>query len=353
MPLTKKHIINYLKNIGFLAVGILIFWLIYNKLELERLKNDLQNLHYGWIILSIFIGLLSHFSRAYRWKMLIKTLGYKPGTANTFLSVLVMYLINLLLPRVGEIGRCSILKKYEGIPFSKLVGTVVIERTTDMLAMIFFAITIIIIQFPVFRSFLAEHPAVQTKLQSVFSTQNILIGIGIIAVLVFIIYMFGKHHHRLGISEKFKELWHNFVSGIKSIRQLQQSWKYIAHTVFIYLMWLVMLYIVFFSYEPTEHLSILAGWAAFVMSGLAMAAPVQAGIGAWHFMVYNTLYIYGVDITNGKIFALIAHTATNGSLLIFGLIALYMLPLINKNKSKTSILSDVEESIGGDSKEKV
>ncbi len=328
----KKISLNAIKYLLFLAVGIFIFWLVYKDLEVEKLKSELQDLRWGWIVLSFFLGMFSHVSRAYRWNMLIKPMGYQPIALNSFLSIMVMYFTNLLLPRAGEVARCTVLSKYEKIPFSKLLGTVIVERTTDLLALAFFAVLIIIHQFDIFSRFMNNHPEFQERFIQLLSMKNIFIFIGILMFLVIIFYVFRASFRKTKIYVKIRDLIRNFVDGIKTIRKLEKTWLYIAHTVFIYFMWLVMLYVVFFSFEPTEDLSIFAGMLAFVTSGLAMIAPVQAGIGPWHFMVIETLFLYGLDRTNGQIFALIAHSATNLSLMVMGIISLALLPLINKKR---------------------
>ena len=328
----KKVSLNAVKYLLFLAVGIFIFWLVYKDLEVEKLTSELQDLRWGWIVLSFFLGMFSHVSRAYRWNMLIKPMGYRPAALNSFLSIMVMYFTNLLLPRAGEVARCTVLSKYEKIPFSKLLGTVIVERTTDVLALAVFATLIIIHQFDIFSRFMNNHPEFQERFIQLLSMKNIFIFIGILVFLVIIFYVFRSSLRKTKIYVKIRDLIRNFVDGIKTIRKLEKTWLYIAHTVFIYFMLLVMLYVVFFSFEPTEDLSIFAGMLAFVTSGLAMIAPVQAGIGPWHFMVIETLFLYGLDRTNGQIFALIAHSATNLSLMVMGIISLALLPLINKNK---------------------
>jgi len=242
-----------------------------------------------------------------------------------------MYLTNFIVPRAGELARCTVLGKYEKIPFTKLVGTVVIERATDLVAMIVFAFGIILLQWPVFSKFLSQHPDVNSKLAGIFSVVHIIIIFIIFIGLIVLLIAFKNKIKQSSLFQKVSHLYDNFTEGIKAIGKLEHKWRYIGHTVFIYLMWLFALYVVFLSYPPTQHLSILTGMATFVMSGLAMIAPIQAGMGAWHFMVSATLLIYGIDIESGRTFALIAHTTTNLFLLVIGVIALMVLPVINRN----------------------
>lgn len=327
----NKKLLNALKYIGFFALGVFLFWLVYRDMEMEELKMELHGLNYWWLILSFLVGMLSHISRAYRWNMLINPLGHKPRTINSFLAVMVMYLTNLAFPRAGEIARCSVLTKYEKVPFSKLVGTVVTERITDMMALVFFAVIILLLQFNVFKEFLASNPVSHDKFVAVFSLKNILFFMVFIIFSFLILYFLRKSFRKTKIYKRILGVIQSFVEGIKTIFKLKHKLKYIGHTIFIYIIWFVALYLIFFSYKPTEHLSILAAAVALVMGGLAMIAPVQGGIGPWHFMIMETLFIYGIDRTQGKVFALIAHTANNLSLMVAGAIALIILPVINKS----------------------
>ncbi len=328
-----KKTLSTSRYVLFLALGIGIFWYIYRDFDIETLAKEAKEIKYRWLGLSVLIGMLSHVSRAYRWNMLIYPMGYQPKTINTFLSVMVMYLTNMVVPRGGEFARCGVLSRYEHIPFSKLVGTMVVERITDVLALIFFTILIIMAQISVFENFIEEHPVVKSNLLQLLSPANIMIATGVFFSLLVVSIIFRRRFKRTIVYRKFQKIIDDFMHGIKTIRQLKNRWLYIGHTVFIYIMWLFMLYVVFFSFEPTAHLSLIAGATAFVMSGLAMIAPIQAGFGPWHFMVMETLVIYGIEKTDGKMFAFIAHTTTNLSLAIAGTIALILLPVINRRKT--------------------
>ena len=285
------------------------------------------------------LGVLAQVSRAIRWNMLIRPMGYNPRLFNTFLSVLILYFVNLLAPRAGEVVRCSVLSKYEKIPFTKLVGTVFVERMADFVTLVMLAIVIIVTQLGIFVKFFEVHPDMKNKLEILLSVRNIVIGISGLLLLSVLYFVIRKYFRKKGsenkntLIDRLKHIKYNIVEGIRSILKLENKWYFIGHTLFIFLMWLLMLYVVFLAYEPTRHLSIWTGMITFLMGGLAMLAPVQGGIGAWHFMVIETLFIYGIDKAHGKIFALIAHTTTNILYyMIFGIIAFVLLPILNNRK---------------------
>jgi len=336
----QKKILNILKYILFLAIGILIFWWVYKDEPLDNYKSAFRNLNYFWIGVSVFLSLLSQLSRAARWNMLIKQLGYRPRLYNSFMSVLSLYFVNLLIPRAGEVFRCTLMSRYERVPFTKLVGTVFVERLADFVALIILALLILGSQLGVFIRFFNSNLDLESSVLNIFSLKNILIFVILTIVIIVAIFAFRSFVRSKGagrgnrLLRRLKLLKYNFMQGINSIAGLERKWLFIGHTAFIFIMWLLMLYVVFLAFQPTEHLSLLTGMVTFLMSGLAMLAPVQGGIGPWHFMVYETLYIYGIDKADGKIFAFIAHGTTNLIYLVFGLLAIMAIPLVNKWLSK-------------------
>jgi len=325
-----KHVKNGLIYSLLLFVGLFLFWLQYKHLDWNSIKNGLIETNYFWILVSVLLGLLSHLSRAIRWKMLIKPLGYDPKVSNIFLSVMVLYFTNLIIPRGGEVARCTILSKYEKIPASKLVGTMIVERIADTLTMMGLAVIIFIINIGVLQEFFRLHPEFGVNLAKLLSLTNILLGI-LVVVLIVVIFFLLNPFKNSKFSDKINKIKREFKEGVKSILMLENKWYFIGHTLFIFLMWLLMLFVIFLAFPPTSHLSIWIAMFTFMMSGLAMLAPVQGGIGAWHFMVIESLFLFGISRPDGLIFALIAHSFTSLIYLIWGSIALIIFPVLNRN----------------------
>ena len=332
----KQTLLKTLKFLSFFLLGIFIFWLVYKDQDINRIKSVLTNeVNYFWIIVSVFLGLLSHISRTIRWNLMIEPLDHKPRTLNTFLSVLIGYLMNLALPRMGEISRCGVLSRYEKIPFTKLVGTVVLERLIDMLVLLWLLLIVVITQFGQVVEFLNNNPEVKDKLGKILHSPALMIGL----VLLFGVIWLARHKIKgSGIAKKLAELLNQFIEGFKSIRNIKNKGAFIFHSLLIWVLYYLMLYCVFFSFEFTSHLSPLAGLAIFVLGSFGMVAPVQGGIGAWHFMVIEGLALYGIDKADGKIFALVAHGSTTIMLIVFGLVALLALPFVNeRNLGKAEV----------------
>lgn len=330
----KDKIINVLKFSAFFLLSAVIFWYVFKNQEFDSLMLEIEQTNLFWIWVSLFLGILSHFSRAIRWNILIEPLGYKPKILNTFSAVMVMYLANFAFPRLGEVTRVGIMKKYEKIPFTQLFGTVFVERAVDMIFLIVLFIVVLLTQSSVLVQFVENNPSVLNNLTSFLDSKWFIIGFGIVFSVLFGAFFFLRHKiAHLSIYQKIKELVLKFWDGIKTISQLKRMWEFIFHSIFIYAMYFVMIYVAFFAFETTKELGLLTGLTVFVMAGLGMVIPVPGGIGAWHWLVTRTLFIYGVTIEpNGNAFALVVHTSSSLMLIVVGFIGLIFLPIYNKNR---------------------
>jgi uncharacterized protein (TIRG00374 family) len=338
IPVLKKKILNILKYTVFTSLGVTLFWLVYRDQDFTRIFQTLKNdVDYKWVALALFLGLLSHISRTLRWKIALEPLGEKPKTSNAFITIMAAYLMNLLLPRMGEFVRCGLLSKYEKIPFSKLFGTVITERIVDVIMLFVLLLMTAILEMDKLIQFSSQNPEIVSKIKALIHSP-ILWVILIFCVVGLIIYLRMVNKKRGG--NKLIKIFNDFLLGIKSIFLMKRYKAYIAHTFFIWFMYFSMLYSMFFSLDFTRHLSPEAGLTTFTMTSFSMLAPVQGGIGAWHFMAEKALSLYGVASADGKLFALLAHSSTNIFIIFIGAICLIILPVINRNynpKSKAEI----------------
>lgn len=326
----KKTTLKIIKFLAFFAVGAFLFWLIYKDQDLERIKSVLRNdVNYFWIMVSLVIGLFSHISRTLRWGLMIEPIGHKPRFINTFLSVMIGYLMNLVLPRMGELSRCGVLSRYEKISFTKLLGTVVAERAVDMLSLLILLVIVIISQFGEMLHFLHSNPGIESRLQSIIYSPYLIGGFAGAIVLIFI---FRNTLKNTVIYKKIADVLENLKEGFISIRSVKKKGWFFFHSALIWVLYYLMLYVVFFAFDFTSNLGPLAGLTTFVLASFGMVAPVQGGIGAWHFMAKEALALYGVANDNGVIFAFVAHTSMNGMIIVIGIISMLILPFINRRK---------------------
>ncbi|MFQ5336018.1 MAG: lysylphosphatidylglycerol synthase transmembrane domain-containing protein, partial [Flavobacteriales bacterium] len=289
----KKTLLTALKVIVPVGFGILLVWWVYKHLapeEKEHLFKAFGQADYMWILISIILGILSHLSRAYRWKFLLEPLGLKPKFWNSFFAVMIGYGMNLLLPRVGEVTRCGVMGRYNKMPFDKLFGTVVAERVADMSILLSLIAAVIISQFYVLRDTIAgmlnDNP-VGEHLKTVS-----IVSIAVIVVLFPALFLFLKKSQHT-IAEKIRNIIRGFVDGLLSIFRMKNSGLFIMHTLMIWVLYLGMFYICFFSLQGTASTPFPGVMAAFVIGGLSIVL-VQGGIGVYPAAVMGTLVLYGV-----------------------------------------------------------
>lgn len=332
-----KKLLNILKYLLFLAIGVAVFYYIYKEVDIETLKTQVSNINWWWIVLSLIVGMLSHTCRAMRWNMLINTAGYQTNLFRTLCAVMSMYFTNLIIPRGGEIVRCTALSRTDNIPFARLLGTVVVERTVDILLMIVIAAILIVFQIDFLRGFFETpgHEGMLDKISFLFSPWFWIIC-GIVGIaLIWALWHFRQKFAQIKFIQPIIGILTKFWEGIITITKLDHPWVFIFQSLFIYFAYFMMMLLTFYCFAPTHEMTFGAGLTTFIMGGLAMLAPVQGGIGPWHFMVYETLALYGVALEDGKIFALISHTTTNGFSLIVGAMCLVYLTIRGrKNKNE-------------------
>jgi glycosyltransferase 2 family protein len=290
------------------------------------LKNDVN---YFWVFMSLVIGMISHLSRAIRWNYLIEPMGYKPGLKNTFMSVMVGYLMNLVFPRMGEISRCGVLSRYEKITFVKLVGTVVTERIIDVIVLLLFTLVAFLSQFGVILKFINNNPEVKQKVVSLVSSPYL---IGGFVILVVSLILFRKKIRQSGLYKKVEFSIKHLKEGLISFKYVRKKGALIIHSVFIWFMYYMMMYTSFFAFDFTSGLSPFAALTTFVMGSFGMVAPVQGGLGTWHFMTKESLILYGISNENAIIFAFVAHATMTLLVVILGLFSFLALPLVNRKK---------------------
>jgi glycosyltransferase 2 family protein len=324
----KKKILNTLKYLAFSLLGVLLFWLVYRGQDFSRIWNYIvTEVNYFWIAMSLLLGLLSHISRTLRWKIALEPLGENPRTINAFIAVMVAYFMNLLLPRAGELARCALLSKYEKIDFSKLLGTVLAERAVDVIMLFLAFLAVVLLEFDKVTGFIDQNPDMVNNVISLLRSP--LLWAGALVALSGLVFLF-YFEKRKGKKSKLKTMVGNFAKGIRSILAMRRYKAYIAHSFFIWTMYFLMLYMVFLSLGFTSGLGLLSALTTFVFTSFGMLAPVQGGIGAWHFMAEKALGLYGVESADGKLFALIAHSSMNLFILICGAICIIVIPLVNK-----------------------
>ena len=333
----KSKIISVLKYIVFLSIGILLFWLAVRGLDLTLIFKEIRNANYLWILLSFIPAIVSYFSRAIRWNILIDSLGYKTNTYTTTYAVVIGYFANYAVPRIGEITRCGIVSKKNNIPLNALIGTVIIERVFDMVCLLVITLLVVIFQIGFLGSFM-ENKIFLPMFSKFSANSNILIFLSVIFVIFLILtFVFIKKYSQklmhYKIYAKIYNLFKGFWDGMKSIRKIKNKKAFFFQTFLMWLMYFLMIYIAFFAIEGTSNLTMLNALTLLVIGTFGFVAPVPGGIGAYHWIVITTLVeLYGVASEQAASFAVIAHASQALLVIFIGLMSFGVLFFIKKKK---------------------
>lgn len=322
----KRKLVGVLKYILFFGIGIFLVWWQFSKMTLiqkEQFIESLKHANYWIIIPVVFISLLSHISRAMRWKILMEPMGYNPPTTTTFYCVMIGYFVNTFLPRAGEVAKCSLLSRYERIPTNKLIGTILVERIFDLLCYIILIIFTVLIQLNFVTSFVKE------KLWAIKGNgalMKIVLIITIIIVLIILVRWLIKkysHHHYV---HKAKGFSIGLLEGFQSIKYLRRKGAFLGHTFFIWSMYLLQIYMGFFALSATHGLNLVNACSVLSLATLAMIVS-PGGIGAFPVAVQEVLLLYHIDNVS---FGWLIWGVTTSIVIIGGIVSFLL--LLNKNK---------------------
>jgi uncharacterized membrane protein YbhN (UPF0104 family) len=330
-----KKLKNIIQIAIFLGIGLVLIWLITKDLtaeQKEEIKTAILNAHYWPVLPAILIGIASHWARAVRWKLLIKPLGHEPTTLNTFFAVMVGYLANLAVPRLGEVSRCGILARYEKIPADKLVGTMIAERAIDLVCLFLLLIVTVLVQIDLIGRFFETevwHPIRQKFANA--GTSQLLVYLGILIVIIIVIFILFRLFARSKAAITVRTLARGVLEGILSVGKMERKGAFIFYTLLIWVCYYSMLYCGFFTLDETRHLDTKAGLAILGVGSIGMIVT-QGGIGAYHALVQKTLLLYNVDVSTGLAFSWILWLAQTLLVIVLGFLSLILLPVINNKK---------------------
>lgn len=332
----NKHLISILQYTFFLGGGIFLVWWQLKGMTAEQktqFTNALRDANYWLIIPIVFMSLLSHLSRAYRWKLLLEPLGYYPKIKNVFAVTMVGYMANAAFPRLGEILKCTFLSKYEHIKIDKLVGSILIERTFDVLCFITFIGITVLIQVDKIGGFIKEKLALFETSAGMPLWVKGLIVLGLIMLLYYASKLLVKKYPGSKTILKINIFFKGIGQGFIAIRSLKKRNQFIAHTLFIWAMYLLQIYVGFSAMEHTVGLDFRAACSVLVLASLAMILTPN-GIGLFPIFVMQTLILYGIQADYGMAFGWLIWGVATCLILIVGFICLLLLPYMNKTKNE-------------------
>jgi len=307
-----------------LGLGVFLIWYSYAKFtpeQLEEIKFYFGKADYGFIVLAVTFSILSHISRSYRWLFMLEPLGYKPTLANSFLSICIAYLMNMFIPKSGEVSRAIVLDKYEDVPFEKGFGTIITERVVDLIFLLAFTVAALALQFDLLYGYLA----------SIIRPSKLVIamlGLAVVGILFLIFLKYSKSK----LQQKLSKFLRGLKEGVFSIIKMKKKGAFILHTFIIWGLYLLSFYTATQALDETSAIGIGTLIITFVVGSFSFAFT-NSGFGVYPFFVAGILAILDIPETVGTAFGWIVWTSNIASIVVFGALAFLILPFYNKNRS--------------------
>lgn len=326
----KKNGTKLLKIILPLALGFFLIIHSYKSFtpaELAIIKNQIAGANYYWVALGVFAAFLSHLSRAWRWNYMLETLGFKPRFLTNTTAIGVAYAMNMLIPRSGEVSRAVIVNRTDHVPVDKAFGTIVAERVLDLISLAIIAFTAVLLSGRVLVDFMWE------LIGNAFAKANYLNIIIYTAILLLAMLIVWQVLKKRNLLDKLTTFLTGLKDGFETIWTMEKKWLYLLHTIFIWVMYLVMFYVNIFALEATSNLSVAAVLCAFVAGSLAIAFT-NGGFGAYPYLVAQVLLLFGLVETAGTSLGWLLWLSQTALVIIYGLLSFLILSITNSRLGK-------------------
>ena len=323
----KEKLLSVLKYLFFLILGGGILYLVLKGKDLNKMLEDLRSAEYKYLVASMVFGYAAYLFRALRWLMLLKTMNYNTSVSHATNAIAAGYFANVVFPRAGEIVRCTSLYKVTGIPVNKLFGTVLLERAIDLVMLLACIAVGFVLKYNELSSFVGSVGGGTGS--AGLSNTKLLIAVCFFVVLSGL-YFFRDQLKQSKLYQKVVFLGVGVKEGFQTAFFMKQKELFVLYTLLIWLMYLLMTYVCFFSIPETSSLRFIDGLYIMVIGGLGMIVPVQGGLGPYHAAVTLGIVSLGLSETTGITLALLIHTAQSIMILITGTIAAIVLSLAKR-----------------------
>ncbi len=325
--------IAWLRNAVFLIISIVLLWLVFKGVDVQETMDIVLQANFGFLVLSRSVSLVALWLRAMRWNLLIETVDESPSDLNSFKAVMVGFLANFGIPKMGEVSRCWSLQRTDNLSISKLVGTVVVERAFDVVSLFFIMGIMFLIRFAEIRDFVMEKVMLplMEKGQSILG--NPIVWVVLLVGSVFMIWWFFIRKKKEGGASSGP--LQGLMDGVGSIIHLKRRGRFLAYTAAIWLIYWMNAMIDLQAMDYTQDFGYIDALFIMILGGLGMAAPSQGGIGAYHFMVTQGLIFLGLSYTHGLAFATAVHASVILMAVIVGGLCLISV-LLQKRAVKNS-----------------
>lgn len=311
-----------------LVLGGAILWWMYRGFDWSTLSAAfVGGMDWTWMWLSFPFGILAQVFRGIRWRQALQPLGEHPRLSTCINAVFLSYASSLVVPRSGEVLRCGVLKRYDGVSFTRGVGTVVTERVIDMLIIAVLSGVVFLLQLPVFMDFFARTGVSLSAFMGQFTTTGwIVTAVSAVLIVLTGVYLLRRYE----LFTRTRSVLTDLRDGLLSIRHIDGVGAFLFNSIAIWVCYFLHFYLTFFCFKSTEGLGIDVALVAFVVGTFAVLVPTPNGAGPWHFAVKTVLVLYGVAGTDGALFALVVHSVQTLLVAALGLYAAAALALTDR-----------------------
>ena len=313
--------------------GAILYWM-YRGFDFERVRQVLlHEMDWTWMLLSFPFGIMAMALRGWRWRLALEPMGDKPRCKVAVNSIFLSYAASLVVPRIGEFTRCGVLKRWDGISFSKALGTVVTERIIDMLLMLLIVGATLLLEMSTFGTFFKQTGTSLSGILSRFSWAGWLVTAICVVAMAILLHILLRN---LSIYKKVKTTLGDIWEGIRSLRNVGCTPLFLVMTVGIWMCYFLHYYLTFFCFDFTEHLGFSCALVTFVVGSIAVIVPTPNGAGPWHFAVKTMLILYGVEDEQALYFVLIVHSVQTILVVLTGIYAWLRLSFTPKYNQETT-----------------
>lgn len=325
----KNKFGNILKVLIPIAIATVILWWMYRDMDWQEIWDGVSGdkMNWTWMLLSLPFGITAQVFRGLRWKLALEPLGEKARYSTCTNAIFLSYGSSLFVPRVGELLRCGVLKRYDNVSFTRSVGTVVTERCIDILIILLLSAVTVFLQIPAFARIATETGMSLDGVLGKFTATGYLVTF---ACLILIGLMGWWASKKLNIFERTKTVMKELAEGLFSIRFIRSRFLFIVYSLGIWVSYFLHFYLTFYCFAYSEHLGVQVALVAFVVGTFAVLVPTPNGAGPWHFAVKTVLVLYGVGQNDAVAFVLIVHTIQTALVALLGLYSCVALEFTKK-----------------------
>lgn len=317
-----EHIAKVLLPI---VLGGMILWWMYRGMAWNDIRQSvMEDMDWTWMLLSLPFGITAQLFRALRWRQALEPMGEKVRRSTCINAIFLSYGSSLLVPRVGEFLRCGVLKKWDGVSFSRGIGTVVTERVVDVLMILLLSAITVVMELPVFVRIARETGLSAEGILNRFTPTGYMVT-GLCLVMIGIMTWWASR--KFDFLSKLHGMFQELKTGIFSIRYIRKRWLFITYSIGIWVSYFLHFYLTFYCFRYTADLGFPVALVAFVVGTFAVLVPTPNGAGPWHFAVKTVLVLFGVSQVDGALFALIVHTIQTALVALLGVWAVVALGL--------------------------